>query len=214
MSEAALNQDDPSKQAAVPPVVDDPPREQVDKDKQRILDDMHRYKREAQEAKDRLKIEEENKLKEKEQWKTLYEKADEERKQAVDRADKVELSYINSQRYSAVKTECMKLGILDSAIGDLDIIDLGQVKYDVTQTGRVNVLNAREVAEDLKRVKPHWFGAPGVARINTTVPTTVGSGPVTYNDLMKLEAQYMKTRSPEDEAAYKKAILASKGYKS
>lgn len=215
MSEAA-NQEQVVNPAVVPPVVEDPPKTDyvLRKDHERAIDDMHKAKARARELEEKLKTEEESKLKEKQEYKTLYERERDARIQSDEKSTKLEESYINSQKYSALKTECLKLGILDTAVVDLDMYDLRNVQFETTSTGRVQVINAKEVAEDLKRIKPHWFGAPGVARVNTTVPTTIGSGEVTYSDIMKLEAQYMKTRSPSDEAAYRKALLASKGVKS
>lgn len=213
----AQNVNDPN-QSPTPPVAVPPVETSAEyvsrKDHERAINDMHAFKKEALELKARLKVEEDNKLKEKEQWKELYEKAESERQKAEDHSKKLQESYINSQRFSALKSECQKLGILDSAARDLDMIDLEQVKFETTSTGRVNVLNAKEVAEDVKRTRPHWFGKPGVPSVNTSTPQVMGSGEaMTYEQVMKLEQQWRKTKSLQDEQAYKKALLSMKGHK-
>lgn len=205
-------------QTPPPSVTEEPKPEAKDfvsrKDHERALEDMHKFKREREELLAKLKSEEDNKLKEKEQWKTLYEKE-------KTRADELEMgkkqlndSFVNSQKFSALKTECLKMGILESAMVDLDMVDMSGIKIETTSTGRLNILNAKEFAEDLKRVRPHWFGTPGVTRVNTSTPQVIGSGEVTYDQVRKLEEQWRKTRSPSDEAAYRKALLSMKGVKS
>lgn len=195
----------------VQPVVPEDQKEFVPrKDHENVLKDMHVFKTKVRDLETKLKTEEDNKLKEKEQWKTLYEKESDERQKAEEKSSKLEESYINSQKFSSLKSECLKLGILDSAMVDLDMIDLGQLKIETTSMGRVHVLNSKEVSEDVKRTRPHWFGNPNSPKINTSSPQVINSSEVNLDNIKKLEEQWKKTRSSQDEAAYKKGLLALK----
>ena len=181
------------------------------KDHQRAIEDMHKYKKAMLEKDEALKKLETAKLVEKEQYKDLWEKSEKEKADAIEESSKIKSAYFNGQKFSALKAECAKLGILDSAVSDLDMVDLSEVKTETTSTGRINVLNAKEIAEDIKRRRPHWFGSPGAGKVNTQVPQVVSGEKGSLMDIVKrAEDQWKKTRSAQDETAYRDALLAVK----
>lgn len=181
------------------------------KDHERAIADMHKFKKLALEKDDALRKLETEKMKEKEQYKELWEKSEKEKADAIEESSKIKNAYFNGQKFSALKAECAKLGILDSAVSDLDMVDLSEIRTETTSTGRINVLNAKEIAEDIKRRRPHWFGSPGAGKVNTQVPQVVSGDKGSLMDIVKrAEDQWKKTRSAQDEAAYRDALLAVK----
>lgn len=210
MSETEQTPVEPTVEAV--PVPAEPSQDFVSrKDHQRAIEDMHKFKKLALEKDEALKKLETAKLVEKEQYKDLWEKSEKEKADAIEESSKIKSAYFNGQKFSALKAECAKLGILDSAVSDLDMVDLSEIRTETTSTGRINVLNAKEIAEDIKRRRPHWFGNPGAGKVNTQVPQVVSGEKGSLMDIVKrAEDQWKKTRSAPDEAAYRDALLAVK----
>lgn len=203
---------------AVPPVIDGGADDKVEKRVyDRAMSDVFKLKKEREDLqksvdgmREQLKSKETDDMKAKEQWKELAERAETEKKELADKLDRTTKAVEDREKYSALKAECYKLGILDSAINDLDMISLADVQIEATSTGRINVLNAKEVAENVKRLRPHWFGKAGAPSVNTNSPQVLTPGSVTYKQVMECEEKYKKERTPESESEYRKALIAFK----
>jgi predicted RNase H-like nuclease (RuvC/YqgF family) len=184
------------------------------KDHERALADMLKFKnalREKEKSMEKLQAEREELrmqgLRAKEEWKTIAEEKEALARQLEQDLKATKQAVLDSKRYEALKVECMKLGIIDHALDDITQEMLQSVDVEVTSTGRVNVLNAKQAAEDIKLRKPHWFGKPSAPSVNNGVPT-VGTtqSPVTPKQVLELQAKYKKTRDPADLKAYETAM--------
>jgi hypothetical protein len=73
------------------------------------------------------------------------------------------------------------------------------VDVEMTNTGKINVVGAKEFVESLKMKKSHWFKDTNVANFNNARPNEPVNKTYTATDLLKLQ----KT----DYAAYQKAVM-------
>ncbi len=169
-------------------------------DHQRALDDMKKFKARAKELEDKEKAQETARLKEANDWKTLAEKRENEAKEASERAERIQESYIGDRKYSSILSEANKLNLRPEAVADLEGLDLSSVQVETTNTGKINVLGAKEFAERLKTLKPHWFADKGTTRVNSGSTGVRDSGePITAKQLLEAE---MKGRKSGDLSEY------------
>lgn len=165
------------------------------KTKAEILQDLTKWKSKARETEAelaRLKSQaEEQKMAElraKEQWKTIAEQREIEAKSAREQAERIQSSYINEKKYSAVRDAVGRLGLRPEAVADLDLVALDDVVIETTSTGKLNVLGAESFAERLKASRPHWFAAPSAPNVNTNgVRVLEPNGPVTPSMIIEAE---------------------------
>ncbi len=142
-------------------------------DHKRAIDDMHKFKAASVDAEKRLAVAEEDRLKEKDDWKALAERE-------KTRADKLEgekksLSevFTKTQKYSEIRKSAMEAGLRPEAMDDLDLIDVDGVQVEATSSGRFIVHGSKEFIEELKTKKPHWFKKGTVEEINAGGTTGV-----------------------------------------
>jgi len=134
-------------------------------------------------------------LQEKENFKELWELEKTKREQAEEKATNISTSYFNGLKMSAIEQEAIKLGIRETALADISMIDNSLVQVETTSTGNANVLGAKEFVEQLKESRAHWFTdqtAPIVNNANPGLPPAAKE--MTGAELVALE----KT----DKAAY------------
>ena len=136
-------------------------------DHQRAIKDMHKFKAANVDAEKRLAVVEEDRLKEKSDWKALAERE-------KTRADKLEVEkkslsevFTKTQKYSEIRKSAMEAGLRPEAMDDLDLIDVDGVQVEATSSGRFIVHGSKEFIEELKTKKPHWFKKGTVAEINS-----------------------------------------------
>lgn len=133
-------------------------------DHKRAIDDLHKYKskwRESSEKIDELTQQLENmkqtSLKEKEDYKSLYEQTvgqlDEERNRNKSLKDSV----IYSEKYRAVYPQLKKMGFRDEAQNLLDMLDLKDLEVETTSEGRFLVSGVDQWAETFKAKYPYAF---------------------------------------------------------
>lgn len=165
-------------------------------DLDRALSDLHKFKNEAQETKGKLKSFEEKALAEKEDWKSLAERHKQEAEEYKTESQRIKDSYLGEKKYTAVRDAALKLGMRPEALGDLDLLSLDGVVIETTSTGKVNVLGADGFIQNLKSMKPHWFGQTQVTtNVNPGVPGVKGdnSKTITETTLLKLSEEAMKS---------------------
>lgn len=174
-----------------------------------VKDDMHRFKEEARIAKEKLAKLGDDDMKAKEQWKDFAAAKEKEANESKQKYDALVNSIQDRAKISAVKEQAIKLGLVENAYDDLELMELKDVIVETTSTGRVNVMGAKAAAERIKTLKPHWFAKPGGPNLNPNTPNTVTTTPSgsSYDDLLKLEAEAKKTG---DYTEYKKALMALK----
>jgi hypothetical protein len=134
-----------------------------------------------------LDEERQNKLKEQNNYKELYELEKGKRSQAEEKAIKISQSYFNGLKMSAIEQEALKAGIHDSALEDLSLIPNDIVQIETTSTGNANVLGAKEFVEYLKEKKPYLFKNGTPPRINNSNPTQVVPKELSPSEIIKLQ---------------------------
>ena len=137
------------------------------KNHRRALDDMHRFKKEAAELKARLEEQENQKLKEKEDWKTYAEREEAKRKEAEERLNSFQGSVFEDKKYSSVREAALKAGMRPEAMSDLELYSLDGVTVEATTNGRFLVHGSEAWVDDLKKSRPYLFSNNDVANINS-----------------------------------------------
>ncbi len=157
-------------------------------DHERALADLQKYKKEAKALKDEKDKAATEKLKAENKWKEIAEANETKAKEADERAEKLQGSFLEGKRFDAARLACEKLGIRAEAVGDLDALDLKDIQIETTSTGKINVLGADKFAERLKTLKPHWFTDKRKPNVNTRGNTVVDSdGPITAQQIVEAE---------------------------
>lgn len=157
-----------------------------------VSNDMHKYKnrvRELEAAQNQLET---DRLKEKEEYKTLYEKSQEELNKWKKEAETGKVLFSDTQKYEAVKRHAVQAGILDEAVDDLELIDLDGVEIETTDKGRYVVRGAKEFVDSLKTKKPYWFKSTKAPKINSGGGSAkpVKEGDLTAQDVYEAERAF------------------------
>lgn len=175
-----------------------------------VKDDLHRYKEEARKNADALKALQEKELRDKEQWKDYAAAKEKEANEYKTKYETVTKSITERAKISAVREAALKLGLVETAIDDLELMDLKDVAVETTSTGRINVMGAKSAAERIKSIRPHWFSESRTPNVNGNTPTVTkpgGAGSVSYEELKKLEEEARKTG---DYTEYKRKLMEFK----
>ena len=137
-----------------------------------VMNDMHKYKRQANDAIERQKEYEEklreietNQQKSQGKYKELYENTNTELESYKSKYEGVLKSVIDDKKLTKVRELALQKNIRKEALDDLDMVDMSSVVVETTDQGRYNVLGADSFVDKLQQAKPHWFNddkAPGV----------------------------------------------------
>lgn len=138
-------------------------------DHKRALDDLHRFKTEAKEAKAQLEQVQQDNLKKAQDFKTLWENEQKLRTDAEAGLGKLKNAIVNNEKYTAIKTAAMKAGLRADAVDMLDHIPVEGVEVEATNQGRFLVHGADTFVEHLKKKMPFAFS-------NTETPKFNGGG--------------------------------------
>lgn len=163
-------------------------------DLDRALADLHKFKSRANDAEAKVKAIEESRLAEKEDWKSLAERREAEAKEANEKAQRIQDSYLGEKKHTAVREAALKLGMRPEAIGDLDLFSLDGVVIETTDKG-VKVVGADAFVQSLKNSRPYLFGQGAPISVNSTVPgvKTGTNATVSETDILKVAEQARKT---------------------
>lgn len=150
------------------------------------------------ERKEREKIAQElndiktQKLKEQNNWKDLYEQTEKKANEYKEKLSSISTALVQDKMQTAIEKEALALGILPSALEDLDLLDKSMVEVETTSTGKVNFNNVKEFVESIRVKKPHWFGAHQDPNINNKRP-----GDFKKVDLSAEEILDLQTKDPK-----------------
>ena len=169
-------------------------------DHKRVLDDMHRYKRDWQEEKNKRTGLETKQLADDNNHKELYEREKTLREQGDSELESERKANRKDRAYNAVRAAAIKAGLRNEA--DLDLLDYSDVQVDKTESGRYEIRGVDDKVESLKRDRPHWFkskdlpnfnagGTGGGRRTDTKEPE------LTPSKVIQLEKQYKREGTPE-----------------
>ncbi len=139
---------------------------------------------------------EEDALKAKEDWKAVAELKTKEALEATEKSEILQKTYINEKKYSALKTECFKLGLKPEAEKILELFDLSDIQVETTSHGRVNLLGTATTAEKIKTLHAYAFGESKAPNVNTDIPGVTEGTIVTPADLAKAEREGKKSGDP------------------
>ncbi len=203
----ATQEPKPNQQTGEPPVVNEP--EVVERSAyENVKADMHKYKERAKAMEEQLKATETEKLKNDQKWKELAEVNEREAVEAKEKYKKLNSTVIEDRKLSEIRKEAQKLGILPSAIDDLDNQSWSDVSIEYTSTGRINVLGAAKAVERFKTLKPHWFKGPEAPGVNTNTPNIVHGAPAGQVTLKEISAAEAEAKKTGDYTKYKALIVA------
>lgn len=178
------------------PVVPRADFERVNAEYQKMQSD---YQRMIQEQKDR----ELNEAKRKNNWQMVAEAKEREAQEAIAKVQRIEQSYLNERKFSALKDSALRLGLRKEAIEDLALVALDDVAVESTSTGKINILGAESAAEKLKMLRPHWFSQQTSAQVNTSIPTVSQGRKVSIDDIFTAEKEAKKSG---DYSGYQKLL--------
>lgn len=155
----------------------------------RALDDLHRYKNTAKELEARLNAVEEERLREKQDFKALAERYKAESEANSGKLREVNALIERSQKLAALERAALEAGIRPEAIDDLESLRLDTIQLETTSNGRFIVNGVKDFVEDIKSRKPHWFNKAKPPTVDSggggAKPT--GDGKVTANDMIEME---------------------------
>ena len=175
-----------------------------------VLDKMHQYQKEAKELKEQVDQQKNAELAKNNEWKTLYEQEKQRAEEAQTSKKKLQDSFINERKFSALKDEASKLGLIPQALQDLELLDLADIQIETTSTGKLNVLGAKTFAERVKALKPYLFNSTPPAVNTGGVRAVDSSAPVTATDVYAAEKAWRKSGKQEDHDSYKELALKYK----
>lgn len=135
---------------------------------ERLLGDVAKAREKNRELEARIGEIESNSLKEKNDYKSLYERSETSKKELEQKLKDQSSWIVQTQQFNEVKAAAVAAGLRKEALDDLDMIDMKGVEVETTSTGRFIVKGAKERVESLKNEKPHWF--------TTTTPPVVNTG--------------------------------------
>lgn len=171
-------------------------------DHKKALDDMHRFKKEATEARAEAERVRQAQLQEKEDYKTLWEREKKLREEKESEINQFKTNYVENEKWAAVEREFRKAGVREEMLKVLRNQPLDGIETEYTSQGRVLVHGADTLVESWKKDFPFAFQAPKVPQFNSggAGTTTLVNGKVTAADVFKAEQEAKK--SPEKRQAY------------
>lgn len=166
-----------------------------------VSDDMHRFKREASDAKQKLSDLEAKKLADDKNYQELYEREKKQRTEAEAANEKKDKYYIHTQKSSEIRRLAIDIGLRSEAVDDLDLLDYDGVEVEVTSTGRYNVLGGKQFVDGLKNKKPHWFKKDKAPLVNAggggVTPTSTGK--LSPTDVINAETQMKRGKMSKED---------------
>jgi hypothetical protein len=171
---------------------------------QSAMTDLHKFKKLSADLQAKIGDLESQKLREKEDFKALAEKAEADAKKWKADYEKLNGYLVNTQKLQEVTKHAVASGIRPEAMKDLELIpDFKGVDLDITAKGHFVVSGAKDFVEALKNERPHWFSKVEPPRVNGAGGgTSVTGKSLTPQDVLKAERDYKSNRISKDE--YKK----------
>jgi hypothetical protein len=179
-------------------------------DHDRAVQDMLKYKGKLKEASDAIQdlktqIHElkSQGLKEKEDYKSLYEQECQNHAETKRRAQRLEGSFYTTQKHSAVYPALKRAGLRDDAERILEMVDFDALEVETTSEGRVIINGIETFVEKFKADFPFAFEQRRPPKINSAGGTTEFQTPqkITAEMIVEIERKH-GTKSDK----YKNAI--------
>lgn len=163
--------------------------------------DMFKFKERVRELETKLGDQESQRLKEKEDYKALYEREAEARAAAVKKAEDLAGFVQQDKKFNEVKAKAIQAGFRSEAIKDLELFNLDSVSVEATTEGRFIVHGADEYVQNLKQTRPYLFTdnqAPNVngGRGGASQPTAKKISPY---DVLAVEQKWKRREITKEE---------------
>jgi vacuolar-type H+-ATPase subunit I/STV1 len=165
---------------------------------QRFLDDVKKWQKKATDTEKELNDLKEQRLKESNDYKTLYETEKKNRETLDESFKNFKTAVVFDKKFDVVKQECLKLGLRPEAESDLELLDLAGAVVETTSQGRVLVNGADTLAQEIKKTKPHWFKSASVPQVNAGGAGGGAKAPA------ELTASYMVELEKKNPSEYRK----------
>lgn len=180
-------------------------------DHQRVLDDMHKFKREMKardsqisELRKALEEKQAQSLREKEDYKTLFEQTKE--KLAAEQAEKQKMltNIQYSEKYRAALPALQKAGLREDALNLLEMQSFDEIELEATSTGRFLANGVDHFVEVMQSKFPYAFQKKQMPNINSAggAQKMPSEAKLTPEYLIKLEKE---CRLSGDMAPFKEA---------
>lgn len=144
-------------------------------------------------------------LRSKEDYKTLAETMEKKAQELEGENSKLKQSIFHTSRVSAVKDVAVKAGLRSAALGDIEAMDLEEVKVTVGDDRIIRTEGAEPFVNKLKTLKPYLFETPKDPNFNGGGGAGAGSGgggeAVTQQQLVA--AYQQRNRGTKEMAAYR-----------
>lgn len=136
-----------------------------------VVKDLHKFKSRWKETEAKiseydakLKAHEEEKLKEQQKWKELYDRAKKEKEQTLQERQREKELYFNAVKKSALKSE------LGGKIKDVYLSHANVQAIELTEDGEINPESLRTVANQFRQDFPELIPASGSSNITGRAP--------------------------------------------
>lgn len=178
-------------------------------DLERALKDLHRYKNDAREKEEALKKFQNQQLEQNQKYKELWEQTKKEAEAYQEKTKLMEKAFMEREIKRQLEAEAMKMGLIDSDAMHA-FVNPDDILVEGTTTGKLNVLNTKQVLEGLKLKKPYLFNTQKSVGINTQTPSVMTSNEVTMDQVLEAQSKYNKTKRKEDAQTYQDLLLKYK----
>lgn len=180
----------------------------------KTLDELHTGRAKLQDLEAKMNATEEERLKEKDNFKQLWERDKAELDKERGLRKKQEETIVRAQKFSALERDARAMGLRDEASEDLELLDLSSIQLETTDRGRYVVHGTKEYLEELKTKRPHWFKNTKPPTVNSGGGSSKpdGNGAVNASDVNAAERAWRSGKSTKEayEATFQKYVAQGK----
>lgn len=212
---------DPNSETGGTPTPEEPTPEQLKAEREVLLKERDTQKAETLKAKQESetlkkklseyektrKADEEAKLRDGGDFKTLYEKERKAREDAEIGKQKVSSAFVKTVKQSEIRAEALKENIRPEALDDLALLDAQGVEHVISETQGIVVTGAAEFVKRVKESRPYWFREGTPPDLNNGNPGSPIPKPKSLTPAQVLE---MQEKDPEAYKKYMSGVLGRK----
>ena len=174
-------------------------------DHKRVLDDMHKYKKQTKELQmkisdfeKKLQEAETSKLHEKQDYKTLYETEKQLREESDRKKRELQTTVLYNEKFRAASQALTKAGLRPEAMSLLDNNPLDEIQVDVA--------NGKFIVDGVETLVESWKSKFGFAFSQESVKINNGGGATKTQKTQELTPAYMVQLETKDPEKYKEML--------
>ena len=143
-------------------------------------------------AKAKAELEEQT-LKEKSNYKALWERSEAEKKALLTKVETIDRQYVDEKKTSLLEREALSLGLDPKHMDYLKYKVQDAVQVEYTSLGNINVLGAKDAVEEFRMNHPELFKTNSRPNINSSNPGSVANAKVlSPNELLDLQKKILR----------------------